>query len=288
MGPLLRPDRLRGTVPVVTSAAESANQSVKQVARSRPVKIAARVGLLAYGVTHLLIAGLALQVAFGQGGEQADQSGAFQALARQPFGQVLLWVLVVGFVAVALWRIELAIWGYTYVTDRTKNIRKRAVAAGKAVLFLALAVLAGTTAAGGGGGGGQQGATAGVMGLPGGQFLVGAIGIGIVVAGGVKVYQGWQKKFLEDMDLPSDRRARTVSERTGQIGFIAKGVSIALIGILVVVAAITFRPEEASGLDAALKSLITQPFGPYLLILVALGLACYGVFCFFDARYHRV
>jgi hypothetical protein len=149
-------------------------------------------------------------------------------------------------------------------------------------------VLAGTTAAGGGGGGGEQKATAGVMGLPGGQFLVGIAGIVLVVAGGRKVYQGWTKAFLEDMSLPLDARARQVAERTGQVGFIAKGVSIALIGVLVVVAAIRYRPEQASGLDAALKGLAGQPFGPYLLGLVAVGLIAYGVFCFFDARYHRV
>jgi hypothetical protein len=274
--------------PRVTSAAESANQSAKNVAQSEPVKIGARVGIFAYGITHLLIAWLALQVAFGQGNEKADQRGAFQALAEQPFGQVLLWVLVVGFVAVALWRLELAIWGYSYETDRTRNIRKRAISGGKVVIFLVLAVIAGRTAAGGGGGGGGQQATAGVLGLPGGQFLVGAVGLGILVAGGAKVYQGWKKKFLRDMDTPSDRHARMVVERTGQVGFIAKGLSIALIGILVVIAAIRFDPNEASGLDAALKALASQPFGPYLLIVVALGLACYGVFCFFDARYHRV
>lgn len=273
----------------MTSAAQSANESAKEVAQSRPVKIGARIGILAYGITHLLIAGLALQVAFGQGGEQADQSGAFDALAQQPFGRVLLWVLAIGFVATALWRLELAIWGFSYESDRTKNIRKRAACAGKVVIFILLAVLAGRTAAGGGGGGGgQQQATAGVLGLPGGQFLVGAVGLGIMVAGGVKVYQGWKKKFRDDMDMPSDRRARMLAERTGQVGFIAKGIAIALIGVLVVVAAIRFDPNEASGLDAALKSLVSQPFGPYLLIAVALGLACYGVFCFFDARYHRV
>ena len=274
--------------PRVTSAAESANQSAKNVAQSEPVKIGARVGIFAYGITHLLIGWLALQVAFGQGNEKADQRGAFQALAEQPFGQVLLWVLVVGFVAVALWRLEQAIWGYSYESDRTTNIRKRAISGGKVVIFLVLAVIAGRTAAGGGGGGGGQQATAGVLGLPGGQFLVGAVGLGILVAGGAKVYQGWKKKFLHDMDTPSDRHARMVVERTGQVGFIAKGLSVGLIGILVVIAAIRFDPNEASGLDAALKALASQPFGPYLLIAVALGLACYGVFCFFDARYHRV
>lgn len=273
----------------VTSAAESAPRSARQVAQSKPVKVGARVGILAYGITHLLIAWLALQVAFGQGGEKADQRGAFQTLAEGPGGKLLLWVLVVGFVAVALWRLEQAIWGYSYESDRMRNIRKRAISGGKVVLFLLLAVLAGRIAAGSGGGGdGQQNATAGMLGLPGGQFIVGAIGLGIVVAGGVKIYQGWQKKFRDDMDMPSDRHARMVAERTGQVGFIAKGIAIALIGILVMIAALRFDPNEASGLDTALKTLATQPFGPYLLIAVALGLACYGVFCFFDARYHRV
>jgi hypothetical protein len=272
----------------MTSAAESANRSARHAANSGPVKVGARVGIGAYGVTHVLIALLALQVAFGDRGERADQTGAFQGLSQQPFGQVLLWVLVVGFVAVALWRLGQAIWGFAYESDRTKKVRKRLTSAGNAVVFVVLAVLAATTAAGGGGGGGGQGATAGVLGLPGGQFIVGAVGIGIFVVGVVKIVEGAKKKFLEDMNVPMDRAKRATLERTGQVGSVAKGITIALIGVLVAIAAIRFRPEEASGLDVALKTLAAQPFGPYLLVVIAIGLGAYGVFCFFDARYHRV
>ncbi|MDT7551783.1 MAG: hypothetical protein QOI16_319 [Pseudonocardiales bacterium] len=270
-------------------SAHKAANSAHEAADSEPVKIGARVGLLCYGVTHLLIAWIALQVAFGGDDQQASQNGAFQELAGNTFGKVMLWIIVVGFVAVALWRLTLAIWGYRYESDEKKRLRKRASDAGKVVVFGALAVLAATTALGsGGGGGGQQKATAGLLGIPGGQFLVGAVGLGIIVAGGSKIYAGWKKKFLSDMSLPSDQKARDVVERTGQVGFIAKGVSVALIGILVVTAAIQFDPAKASGLDAALRGLVQQPFGPWLLALVALGLAAYGVFCAFDARYHRV
>ena len=83
-----------------------------------------------------------------------------------------------------------------------------------------------------------------MLGLPGGQLLVGAVGIGIMVAGGAKIYEGWQKKFVDDMDMPSDRHARMVAERTGQVGFIAKGMAIALIGLLVVIAAWQFDPRR--------------------------------------------
>jgi hypothetical protein len=275
----------------MTSAADSAKGSARQAARSEPVKLAARVGLFAYGITHLLIAWLALQIAFGGGsGQEADQTGAFQTLAQQPFGKVLLWVLVVGFAAVALWRLEQAVWGYSYISDTGKQLRRRVVAGAKAVLFAVLAVLAGSAAGSGGAssGGGQQGLTATVMGWPGGQLLVGAAGLAIIAVGGKKIYDGVKRKFEEDMSLPSDRGARQIAVRSGQVGFIAKGIAIALIGGLVVTAAVRFRPDQASGLDAALKTLASQPYGPYLLAAVALGLAAYGVFCFFDARYHRV
>lgn len=271
----------------MTSAADSAHRSAKQAANSRPVKIATRVGIVAYAVTHLLIGLLALQLALGGGG-QADQSGAFAAVAAQPFGGVLLWVLVVGFVAVALWRLELVIWGFGYVSDRTRYLRQKVTSAAKVVIFLVLAFLAARTAMGAGGGGGGQEAGTGVFALPGGRYILGAVGLGIVAVGVVKIVEGWQKKFLEDMALPSDRHARELAERLGQIGSVAKGVSIVLIGVLVVVAAVQSDPEEATGLDAALKGLIEQPYGPYLLIAVALGLIAYGVFGLFDARYHRV
>jgi Domain of Unknown Function (DUF1206) len=276
----------------MTDAAGTAHQAAgtaRQAAESGPVKIGARIGLAAYGVTHLLIAWLALQVAFGGGGGQrTDQTGAFQAIAAEPFGRVLLWVLVVGFVAIALWRLVQAVFATAGVQDTKEQIKKRVETGARAVVFIGLAIIAGRIAAGGGSGGGGQKATAGVLGWPGGQFLVGAVGLGIIAAGVMKIVHGYQKKFLEEMDTPSDRRARQVVERLGQVGSIAKGASLALIGVLVVVAAVRFDPSKANGLDPALKALAGEPFGMILLALMAVGLAAYGVFCFFDAKYHRV
>jgi uncharacterized membrane protein YidH (DUF202 family) len=271
------------------SASHQASHKAHEATDNRWVRTGVRVGLASYGVTHLLIAWIALQVAFGAGGQQANQKGAFQELADNTFGQVLLWVIVLGFVAIALWRLGQAIWGYRYVSDHKKQLRKRVTSAFKAVVFATLAVWAATTAAGSGSGGsGGQKATAGVLGLPGGQWIVGLVGLGIVVAGGNKIYAGWKKKFEDDMDMPSDQKTRQAVERTGQVGYIAKGVSIGVIGVLVVIAAIQFDPAKAAGLDAALRSLTQTPLGPWLLVVVALGLAAYGVFCWFDAKYHRV
>jgi hypothetical protein len=261
--------------------------TARQVAKSEPVKVGARIGLVAYGITYLLVAWLALQVAFG-GGEQTDQSGAFQAIAAEPFGKVLLWVLVVGFVAVVLWRIEQAIFASAGVQDTKEQIKKRVEAGARALVFTALAVLAARTAMGSGESGTGQQATAGVFGWPGGRFLVGAVGLAVLAVAVVKAKHGWEKKFLEDMNLPSDQHARKLVERLGQVGSVAKAVALGLIGVLIVVAAVTFDPSKANGLDPALKGLAGQPFGMIALTVVALGLAAYGVFCFFDAKYHRV
>ena len=175
------------------------------------------------------------------------------------------------------------------MSDKKKQLRKRATSAFKAVVFFTLAVLAARTAIGSGGGGnGQQKATAGVLGLPGGQWIVGLVGLGIIVAGGSKIYAGWKKKFEDDMNMPSDPKARQAVERTGQIGFIAKGVSIGVIGVLVVIAAIQFDPAKAAGLDAALRSLAQTPLGPWLLVVVALGPRRVRRVLRFDAKYHRV
>jgi hypothetical protein len=271
----------------MTGEVHAAERSARQAARSTPVKVGARIGIAAYGLTHLLVAWLALQVAFTGSGQRADQTGAFQAIVQQPFGLVLLWALVVAFAAVALWRLQEAIWGFAYEQERTVKLRLRATSAGKAVIFAVLAVLAARTAAGGGGGRGQQQAAAGVLGLPGGQFVVGAVGIGIAVTGVVTVVSGVRTSFRRAMTLPVDRGARQLALRSGQVGFVGKGVAIGIVGVLVVIAAISVQPEEA-GLDGALHTLAAQPFGPYLLGAVALGLLAYGVFCFFDARYHRV
>lgn len=266
----------------------SPTRAAHEVTDNRGVRIGARAGLGCYGVTHLLIAWLALQIAFGGGG-QANQKGAFAQLAGNAVGVAMLWVIVAGFAAVALWRLGQAIWGFRYVSDPMHQVRRRALSGFKVVVFSVLAVLAARTAVGGGGGGnGEEKATAGVLGLPGGQWIVGIAGLGIVVAGGSKIYSGWRKSFLDDMSLPVERTARAVVVRTGQVGFITKGLSVVVIGVLLGVAAIRFDPAKASGLDAALRSFAQTPLGPWLLVVVALGLAVYGVFCAFDAKYHRV
>ena len=250
----------------------------------------ARIGLVAYGVVHLLVAWLALQLAWGGGsGQSADQSGALATLAEQPLGRPLLWLLAVGLIALAAWQAaEVLRWRSRLSSSgdaRKKALEKTVKSVAKAVLYAALAVLAIRTATGGGGGGGQQQA-AGVFGWPAGRWLVGLIGLVVIGVGVYLVHKGVSKRFLQEVDLGQapPQTSRLVT-RLGQAGFPAKGVSLAVVGGLLVYAAATFDPARATGLDGALRTILDAPFGKVLLTLVAIGIAAFGGYCFVRARY---
>ncbi|MGY1718995.1 DUF1206 domain-containing protein [Blastococcus sp. SYSU DS0552] len=277
----------------VQGSAGSAADAAGRAADNDGLEHLARVGLIAYGLVHVLIAWLALQLAWGRTGQQADQSGALANLAEQPLGEPLLWVLGIGLVALALWQAaEILRWrhGLTGSGDWRRNAWERTgKAAAKAVVYLALAVLAIRFATGGGQGsssGSQQQATAGVLGWPAGRWLVVAAGLAVVGVGSYLVHKGVTKRFLREIDLAGcSASARRLVTRLGQVGFPAKGVALGLVGGLLVWAAVTFDPAKASGLDGALHTLLTAPAGPVLLTLVAVGIAAFGAYCFVRARY---
>lgn len=272
------------------NAAEQASGTARQAADSTTLTVLARVGLVAYGLVHLLVGWLALQIAWGGGGEDADQSGAFQQLAEQPFGTALLWLLALGLLALTLWQVSEAIWG-VHESDQGKRLRKRATTGAKAAVYLVLAISSARFALGSGQSSSQQqqDTTQGVLGWPGGQVIVAVAGLVIAVVGGVSIYRGVRKKFMEDMDTASmPTTARRALTRLGQFGYIAKGAALILVGLLVGYAAVTFDPDKARGLDGAMRTLLQQPFGQALLTAVALGFVAFGVFAFAQARYRRM
>ncbi|SDX75758.1 protein of unknown function [Modestobacter sp. DSM 44400] len=267
-------------------------RAADQAGNSDGLEALARVGLLAYGLVHLLVAWLSLQLAWGGGGGSADQSGAMATLAEKPFGQGLLWVLAIGLVALAVWQLA-EVLRYRAQLGSSGNARKKAIpkivkAVAKAAVFAFLAVTALRFASGSGksSSGQQQQTVSGVLNWPGGRVLVAIAALVIIGIGVHHVRKAVKSSFLEEIDTaqasPGERR---LIERLGQVGYLAKGVALALVGGLIGWAAITFDPAKASGLDGAMRTLLDAPFGRWLLTLVALGFAAFGVFCFFRARY---
>ncbi|HET9141303.1 DUF1206 domain-containing protein [Actinophytocola sp.] len=255
-----------------------------EVARSKPFQLVARIGMVMYGVVYLLIAWLAAQVAIGGSGQgQPDKSGALQTIASG--GWVwLLWVIAVGLAAMALWRLYEVIWG-----RKRHEWSHRAIGAFKVLMYGYLSYSAAKVAIKGPGAASdsqQQQQVGGLLTETWGRVLVGLAGVAVLGGAAYLVYRGWKRKFQDDLDLssasPGVRKAVT---RAGQFGHMALGAAWAIAGALIVLAAVQVDPSKARGLDASLKTLAAQPYGQILLGVMALGLASYGVYNLFAARY---
>jgi hypothetical protein len=237
----------------------------------------AQAGFAASGLLHLLIAWIVLQLALGDGGS-ADQSGALATLAAQPGGAVMLWVAAVVLAALGVWQLV-----ETFVERELKD-RIKAVAVG--IVYLALAFSAAKFAMGSGKSTSSQNAgLSGEMMQSGwGKAVLIVVALVLLGVGGYHVYKGATKGFLDELTVSGSQAVTW----TGIIGYVAKGLVLIGVGILVVVATLTSDPSKATGVDAAVKTLGSAPFGKVLLVLAAIGIAAYGAYGFIHARYAKM
>lgn len=264
-------------------------QAAKQAAESTPVRWLGRVGLATYGVVHLLIAFLAAEVALGTGAssDTADKSGALKAVAGTEAGKWPLWVVSIGLGALALWQLSEALLGHRRLQGG-KLAARRAVDVGEALLFGYLAYSAGKIASGGKSpsDADQKSLVAKLLAQPYGKWIVVLIGVGILVGAALLAHHGLTKAFTRALDLGGAApTTRQTVVRLGQVGYLALGAVYGIAGLLVITAAVRADPSKATGLDLALRTLAAQSYGPYLLLLAAAGLAAFGVYALFDARY---
>ncbi|MFL6173710.1 MAG: DUF1206 domain-containing protein [Marmoricola sp.] len=259
--------------------------TARQVADSDALDGAIRLGLVAYGVVHLLIAWLGFQLALGDNAGRANSSGAMHQLADQPFGGVLIWAVAAGMGVLVVWRLLEAAVGHRQ-EDGSKRWWLRAGSLGKAVIYGAVGYSALKVSLGSGSGSRGHSATARLMDLPAGTWLVGLVGVAIIGYGVRYAVRGLTEDFADH--LTSEGRtgeAGTVYLTLGKVGYVAKGAAVAAVGGLFVYSAVSHDPNKSGGLDQALRSVLREPFGPYLVGAIAVGFAAYGLFCFARARH---
>jgi hypothetical protein len=248
----------------------------------------ARFGLFARGMVYLLIGWIAVQIALGHRTQEANQRGALAEVAHRPFGKVLLWILGLGFAAYALWRLSEAVFG-TAAEGKKTGPRLQSLVRGVVYATFAVTTFKFIEGSSQQSQSGQQiTETAKVMKHTAGRWLVGLVGVIVIVVGLVMVADGLRKKFEKELRLNELHGAtRTAVVRLGMIGTIARGIVFAVSGFLVVEAAVRYQPAKSTGLDGALRTLAHQPYGPWLLGALALGLIAFGVYGLATARYAK-
>jgi Domain of Unknown Function (DUF1206) len=263
----------------------------RQAAHSSFMSGLARAGFVARGVMYGLIGIIAVEIAVGHSHQQADRSGAVRLVAATPVGSVILWLLVLGFAGMTLWRLSEAIWGAAGPDGHKATSRLGSL--GRAVIYavitygilkfaLGLGAPASTNKQ-------SEDLTATALKYPGGQALVAVVGAVIAIAGLVLMYQSWKARFLRRMRMgAASVTTRKTVTRLGQIGGVARGAVFVTIGIFLAVAAVDAKPAEAKGIDSGLLVFAHTPLGPWLLVLVAVGLIMFGAFSCCEARWREV
>ncbi|HLL99065.1 MAG TPA: DUF1206 domain-containing protein [Rubrobacteraceae bacterium] len=250
----------------------------------------ARAGYVAYGMVYVLVGVLALRAAFGGGGETTGQEGALRSILLAPLGRILLGLVAAGLVAYAVWRLFQGVQDPEDEGGNAKGVVRRLDHVLNGLFHAGLAFSAGQLALGSSGSGGwPDDWTATLMSQPLGRWLALVAGAVIFGAGLYQFYKAYKADFRGELKSHEmSRREEAWTTCSGRLGYAARGVVFGVIGVFLLQAALRADPQEARGLGGALETMARQPFGPYLLGLVAAGLVAYGAFMFVVARYRRI
>ncbi|WP_282794532.1 DUF1206 domain-containing protein [Streptomyces sp. CC224B] len=275
-------------------AVRSGVGQARRVARGRGLDAAARAGFVARGVIYVLVGALALRIALADGDKrQADRGGALAEIAEKPFGSTVLWLLGLGLVGMALWRLSEALFGQAGPDGHKKG--KRLLSAARFVFYAVvsysvLAYVMGDKGSGSGSSDRQaDDVTATALDWPGGRWIVGAAGAAVVAAGLWIAGRAVLRKYRRRLRMGEmTARTRRVVDVLGVVGGCGRGCAFGAAGVFLVVAAVRHKAGEAKGVDDTLRSFTHTAAGPWLLVAVAVALVAFGLFSWANARWRKV
>jgi hypothetical protein len=247
----------------------------------------ARAGYAARGVVYVLVGVLAFMAAFGSGRAEGAE-GALAWVMDEAWGPWLVGFVGIGLVGYALWRFFQSALDADNHGNEAKGLVIRTGLFVSAATHILLAVFCFSLVWGTGGGSEEnvESRTAELMSQPFGQWLVGFVALCIIGAGIAQIVKGATRGFEKRLYIPADHRSWAIP--TSQVGLIARGIVFFMIGGFLLVAAYQADPSEAKGLEESLVTLQQQPFGPWLLAAMGIGLIAFAVYSFLQARYRRI
>ncbi len=264
---------------------------VGRLTRDHPTVVKfGRVGWLAKGVVYVVAGVLALIVAAKASGwskaaaaptKEASPTGALATIAHMSGGALLMWVLAIGMLLYAAWRLVTALLPGGHGAKASITRIGYLVSAVLYTTFAFTAIsLARSANANPNGNTKVTSLSQRLMAHSGGRLLIGVVGAITIAAGLYRLAKGFRGDVTDELNLSSLSPARRrTTERLGAIGEIGRGLGIGLIGFFLIRAAVTYDAAQATGLDGALRRLATQSWGLAVVVVIGVGFAAYGVFC---------
>jgi hypothetical protein len=272
----------------VENAKNEGTRAAKQAAYSPQMEILARIGYAVRGLMYVTIGAIALQAALGKGNSPTDQIGAIATIGHLATGRILLWLMLVGLAGYSLWGFARAI-----ANPFHKNWMSRVgyVISAVTYAFFALTtygLLRGTSSGSGGSAQTIQFVSK-LMQVPAGRIAVAVIGIAVLLGGLYQIYAGITENFEQTLKpyalSPDEYRA---AKDMGKIGTAVRGFVIGIMGFFLILAGTSADPSKARGFSGALSFLGQQPYGVYLLGIVAAGLIFLGLYSLMSAAWFRL
>ncbi len=265
---------------------QEGKQVVRNATTSPLMEKLIRLGYIVRGLVYAVIGLLAIQVAFGGGGALANQQGAIAAIGNAPAGKILLYVMLAGLIGYALWGIIRAVVDPLHQGNDAKGVVERlgylisGISYGTLVIATYGLITAGASAASSGAqNASTQKTTALILTQPWGPYVVGFAAMVVIGAGLLQIYQSFRHNFNPQFLLGgSTGTERKWIERLGRFGTAARGLVFSLVGVFLLLAAYHHDAKQAQGIDGVLTAMLRQPYGPWLLAIVAAGLISFGIY----------
>jgi len=249
-----------------------------------------RIGWFAKGVVYVMAGFLMLTVAAEASGwsdppvsdqQEASPTGAIKTVASSAGGTALLVLLAAGMLLYAAWRVVSALLpGGTDVEAIAHRIGYLVSAIGYGTFAVSALVLARNSSDDQNGNSTVTDISASIMSQAAGRLAIGVAGVTVICVGLYRMKKGFSLDVNDELNLGGLSPAHLRwTKRIGAAGEIGRGIGFGLVGYFLVRSAITYVASEATGLDGALRRVAAEPWGVFVVVIVAAGFVAYGAFC---------
>jgi hypothetical protein len=271
---------------------QSRTIEVKHAAANPQLEFLERLGYVVRGTLYAVMGFLALKIALATpGGKATDLSGSLVWLIGNPLGKVVLIVTIIGLAAYSLWGFVRAIYDPLHRGRDAKGIAARigfltSAFSYAAIAFFALQILAGQ---GGASHDSTQRTVSTLLTNPAGGVITVVLGLFSLVIGVGQFIEAYRAIFKNDLKAGAmSQSERDITVGLGRFGMATRGVAFLLIGWFLIQAGLHHDAAEAHGYSGTFLFLLAEPYGRWLVGIIALGFIALGLHSYACARWVRL